>query len=149
MVRNTGASSAGGAGSGRSALGRTTKSVNVTAAGRASRRAASTAPSSTSAVAASSALIWSSATPAARSTASWTSSGSTRAPLLHLVRGPVPLGITLVVAVPAVRRRLHDGGAASVARRADDVRHDRRRRDDVVPVHRHVRDAVAGCPELE
>ena len=45
-------------------------------------------------------------------------------PLLHLVRGSVALGIALVVAVPAIGRRLDEGGAAPVARGSDDVLHD-------------------------
>ena len=76
MVRNTGASAAGGAGSGRAARARTTKSIMVAGDGLASRRAASTAPSSVAAVDASRALSSSSLTPACRSAASCTNRGS-------------------------------------------------------------------------
>ena len=67
---------AGGGGSDRAGLARTTKSVSVAACGLASRRAASTASSSSSATDDSSALISSSPTPASRSRPSCASSGS-------------------------------------------------------------------------
>ncbi len=57
------------------------------------------------------ALISSSPTPASRSRASWTSSGSRASHSLDLLGRPVALGVALVVAVPAVGGRLDHGRA--------------------------------------
>ena len=54
----------------------------------------------------------SSSTPADRSRVAWTSERVARLPLVHLVGRPVALRVALVVAVPAVGRRLDDGRAA-------------------------------------
>ncbi len=149
IMRNTGASAAGGGGSARTGLARRTNSVTVAASGAASRRASSTIRSSVSVTDDSSAASSSSPTPAARSRASCTSEGITRLPLLDLLRGPVALGIALVVTVPPECRGLDHGGAASRPHGADHALHGGRRRHDVVAVDRDVGDAVARGPTLE
>ena len=73
----------------------------------------------------------------------------TRLPLLHLLRGAVALRITLVVAVPAVGRGLDDGGAPAGAGGQDGVVRDGCGGRDVVAVDRDVGDPVAGGALLE
>ena len=72
-----------------------------------------------------------------------------RLPLPELVRRAVPLRITLVVAVPAVRGGLHDHGTASGARGLDDRGHRGGGGDDVVAVDRDVLEAVTDRALLE
>ena len=72
-----------------------------------------------------------------------------RVPRLHLVGRAVALRVTLVVAVPAVGGRLHDGGPAPAPDGLDHLLHGRRGGHDVVAVHRDVVDPVAGGATLE
>ena len=104
------------------ALGPGTRHEVVEARDR-GRRAAhgprSTAASSSRATSVSIAVSTASSTPADRSRSACTSERVARVPLVLLVRRSVPLGVTLVVAVPPVGRRLDEdrAGTGSRARR--------------------------------
>ena len=148
-MRKTGASSPGGSGSVRAGRGRTTKSVSV-AASRfrqpASRLDGAVEEGGRGGIERFDLVVSDARFPEPRLVDEQRITG---APLLQLLRRPVALGVALVVAVPTVGGRLDDGGPGPVAGGAHDVLHHGRDRHHVVPVDRDIRNAVAGCPELQ
>src|ERR1019366_5778420 len=70
-------------------------------------------------------------------------------PGLYFRLCPVSLGVTFIVAVPAVRAGFDDGGTSSVTDRFDHTRHGGGGRRDVVAIDCDVVDVVPSSSALE